>query len=282
MTRRLRARLSRLVLLSYPPSFRERYGIELSALVDDTGVSARTLVDLAHGSVRAWVWPTYIGDRAAQRSARLRASVGTIWAAGTAAALVVPGMNRLLFDPLPQHSDPTAQRLAQASQIPLLIAAVLLIGAGAIAGLAGLRSVRPSERSQVVRPLAPAALLGGIEALGLIAVWALRRGHPSVWPHPSIAFVAVGVAWVLGFGLFVIAAAVGPPLALRRTCPAVGPLQTATIVATVAVGGLTVAVGMCVAAASLQGLTPAAVLASLYGIASLCSAAVAARRALPV
>lgn len=47
-------RRHRLLLGLYPPSFRERYGDELEALVEDTASSPRISRDLAVGALRAW------------------------------------------------------------------------------------------------------------------------------------------------------------------------------------------------------------------------------------
>ncbi|HUY57564.1 MAG TPA: hypothetical protein VMV12_07020 [Candidatus Micrarchaeaceae archaeon] len=48
-------RRHRLLLGLYPPSFRERYGDELQALVEDTSSSQQQISrDLALGALRAW------------------------------------------------------------------------------------------------------------------------------------------------------------------------------------------------------------------------------------
>ena len=54
MSARLRRR-HRLLLGLYPPSFRERYGDELQALVEDTSSSQQISRDLALGALRGWV-----------------------------------------------------------------------------------------------------------------------------------------------------------------------------------------------------------------------------------
>jgi hypothetical protein len=125
-----RRRLAALLLRSYPPSFRDRYGTELKALVDDSPPSTRTLLDLARGASGAWLFPAFIGGVQERRRLRLQATVGTIWAAGVAGVLAVPGLDRLLFDPPPTHPSPSAQRLVDAAQVPLTIAMVLLVGPG--------------------------------------------------------------------------------------------------------------------------------------------------------
>jgi hypothetical protein len=53
MTRRLAA----VVLASYPLAYRRRYGEELAALVDDSPVNGRVVLDLLRGAVVAHLRP---------------------------------------------------------------------------------------------------------------------------------------------------------------------------------------------------------------------------------
>ncbi|MGC2191547.1 MAG: hypothetical protein WA751_04365 [Candidatus Dormiibacterota bacterium] len=65
-------RRHRLLLWLYPPSFRERYGSELAALVEDTLPAPRMTLDLALGAVRAWSGPRFRGRPDQRQKARLR------------------------------------------------------------------------------------------------------------------------------------------------------------------------------------------------------------------
>jgi len=52
-------RRHRLLLSLYPPRFRERYGAELQALVEDTSSPKRLTLDLALGAAKAWTGPRF-------------------------------------------------------------------------------------------------------------------------------------------------------------------------------------------------------------------------------
>jgi hypothetical protein len=69
----------RWALRAYPPSFRDRYGDELAALVDDLAPSWRHTADLYAGAARAWLRPRFTGPEPERR--RLQASVTTVWVA---------------------------------------------------------------------------------------------------------------------------------------------------------------------------------------------------------
>jgi hypothetical protein len=46
--------MTRLITSLYPRKWRERYGEELSELIDETGLSPRVAVDVARGAAREW------------------------------------------------------------------------------------------------------------------------------------------------------------------------------------------------------------------------------------
>ncbi|MGA7173335.1 MAG: hypothetical protein WCB86_06395 [Candidatus Dormiibacterota bacterium] len=54
-------RRHRLLMSLYPRRFRERYGAELRALVEDTSSSERMTLDLALGVLKAWTGPSSAG-----------------------------------------------------------------------------------------------------------------------------------------------------------------------------------------------------------------------------
>ena len=70
------ARLTRAIVWVYPPSWRERYGDEYAALLADTGVGPRAVLDTVRGAADAWISPAATvlsGPR------RLRATVSVVW-----------------------------------------------------------------------------------------------------------------------------------------------------------------------------------------------------------
>ncbi|MCA2226263.1 hypothetical protein [Nonomuraea aurantiaca] len=73
--------VARVVMACHPPWFRERYGEELAALVEETGGGPRVLLDLAAGAVRAWLRPALSGDPAARVRRRMQATLATTWIA---------------------------------------------------------------------------------------------------------------------------------------------------------------------------------------------------------
>jgi hypothetical protein len=140
--------LRALVLRCYPPSFRARYGLELAALVTDLGPRAST-GDLLAGAARAWVRPRFAGPDAPRR--RLQATVATVWVAVCLGGLIVPMATRSLLDPPVAGADATvrglltaatvllavAWGLAVAGALPLLLRAVVAVGAATLAAVRG-------------------------------------------------------------------------------------------------------------------------------------------------
>jgi hypothetical protein len=65
---------ARAALALYPPSWRDRYGEEVRALLDESGGGARAVASLAWRALPAWIWPApHLHDR----PARMRASLAT-------------------------------------------------------------------------------------------------------------------------------------------------------------------------------------------------------------
>jgi hypothetical protein len=73
-------RLARAALACYPLAWRERYGDEVRALLDDSGADLRTVASLAGQAVLAWAWPP---QHLYDRPARMRGSVATMLVAWT-------------------------------------------------------------------------------------------------------------------------------------------------------------------------------------------------------
>jgi hypothetical protein len=273
-------RLAAVALASYPPSFKARYGVELRGLVEEDTVDHRVVADLALGAARAWLRPSFDGDPLERRRRRLQATVATTWVACCAGAMAVPGLNRALLDPPPPHVDPMVRHLLEGAQLPLAVAGLLLLAAGLLAGLPTARGALSNRDRRILGPIVPAVVLSAVEGAGLLAVWLLRRGHPAMWPHPSVAFVIVGLSWVLGFGGLVIAAAIGPAVALTRSTPTARQLTKATWASAAAAIVLASAVVLCVIAVGLNGVGIYGATGSLVGLAACVVAVTAAGRGL--
>jgi hypothetical protein len=276
MSSRLRS-AAQLAVATYPPSFRARYGEELRALVDEQPPTVRGVADLVLGSARAWMTPSFVGDDATRRRQRLQASIATVWVAGCLGSLTVPGVTRALTDPRPAGSSPAVDPLLSAAQYALAICGGLLVTAGVMAGLRVGRDAFARRRWRVLRPLVPGVILAGVEAVGIAVVAVLRRGHPSQWPHPSVAFMIAGSLWVLGFGVLVAAVAVGPAVALHRAAPPARHLAPAAALAMAASVALAISVLLC-AAAAVVAASAVAIVGTVYGLVTATIALTSAAR----
>ena len=213
----------------YPPSFRERYGTEMQVLVEDLG-HRRITSDLLLGAARAWIRPVIAGDPSEQRRRRLQATVSTGWVGWCAGSMAAPAITRVLLDPPVAGADKSVQHFLDIAQIGFFVGAVLvLIAAAPLVGVLLLPAIRRRDR-QLLGPLAPAFGLAVFEGVGLAVIAVLRRSHPASWPHPSIPFVIVGSAWLLGFLALAGAGAIGPPVVLARARPSDGVLRWAVLV----------------------------------------------------
>ena len=77
--------LLRALLRLYPPRWRERYGEEYDALLEEHGADLRTLADVAAGAVDAWLGAARMQTCEGRQRSALTAS---LWAAVAIAACV--------------------------------------------------------------------------------------------------------------------------------------------------------------------------------------------------
>jgi hypothetical protein len=255
----------RVLLACYPPSFRDRYGAELAALVEETGAGPRVCWDVAVGAAAAWLRPAFTGEPSERDRRRVQAGLSAIWVAWCVGMLAVPVVDRALLDP----PVPGAGRAVRT-----LVAGgwwVLLAGGAVAAGCALLlirRVLVPALRSgrrRVGRPLLPAVVLLVLESAGTGGVWLLRRGHPPAWPHPSTAFVAALLGWLAGLAALAVVGTAGPPVALRRAGPPARAMRLPAVLA----------IGVTAALTALAALQAAAVLLAGHGPVAFGGAAVA-------
>ena len=237
-------RLSRLVLRAYPPSFRARYGAELSALVEDLPASGPMTADLVLGMIRAWVRPAFGGPDG--RRHRLQASVATAWVAWCAGFMTVPAMAKALLDQ-PSVGPTIAVRL-------LVHAAEVLLLAGWVVALLGVltmipRVIAPALRARpwaLLRPLLPALVLGMAVLLGLLVfVLGHAAGEPGM---PALFFI-----WLGGVTAFLCCLGIGPAVSLGRSAPAAAELKLPAWFAAVMTWALALMTACCLAAILLAG-----------------------------
>jgi len=239
---------ARWALRAYPPSFRDRYGDELAALVDEVTPSWRHTAGLYAAAARAWIRPAFTGDDATRH--RLQASVTTVWVAWCAGFLLAPAMQKALLDPPGPGADTTVRRLLDVS-VTMFAAGwvVALVGAAVVVGRALLPAIR-GRRWSVLRPLMPATALGVLEGGGLVALAVTARSDAS---SPSPGLVVLGAAWLVGLLAFLACAGFGPVVAIVRLRPDSGVLRIPTFLAAGLSLCLAAMTATCAAAVLLAG-----------------------------
>ncbi|QHC24811.1 hypothetical protein [Streptomyces sp. GS7] len=184
----------RLALRVYPPAFRERYGPELEALVEDTGTGPRVVADLLVGALRAWLRPVMPNEPAERRRRRMQASVATTWVSWWAALCVLPLLHIVLTEQLrPDSADwvrpllDMAQYATDGSGLIPLVGALSLLAETARTG--NWAAWRPLLAPLALVPV----LLGGVWALMLRYLvdgpWLFALG----WVGPAAFLTAVAV-----------------------------------------------------------------------------------------
>ena len=242
------SRLARLALRAYPPSFRARYGDELAVLVSDLPASAGTAPDLLLGAARVWLRPRFAGADAARL--RLQATAATTWVAWCAGFLIAPAVNRALMDPPVAGASPAVRTLLDVAQVLCFLGwALVLLGAVPLVVGAVVPALRSREWAGL-RPLLPAAVLGVLEAAGLVAFLLLRGGGSST---PSAPVLVVGGLWLIGFVLFVCCLGVGPAVALDRLNVRTGLLRMPAVLALPVASTLAALTGCSLAAVTIAG-----------------------------
>jgi hypothetical protein len=220
--------LARAALSLYPPAWRARYGVEVRALLDDSGGGARAAASLAWHALPAWVWPPrQVHDQPARIRSSL-ATTGIAWAllAGLAAIFVqlAQAQRSSQVTTLAQH--PVIQWSYWAFD-GLLVASVLSVAVGGLPLwlLMLLTARRRGEVAWLLAPaIAPAVFLLAAFAIGTLVGRTSRLVVPGQSESvTNLANGGVGPWWflalaALGFAAAVLSAA-GPALALRRLRP---------------------------------------------------------------
>jgi hypothetical protein len=265
--------LTSLALLLYPPAWRERYGDEVLALLEDTGSGVAAAASLAVRAASAWVSPhRHLHDR----EARMRASVGTVllaWSALTGMGLVFAQLTQLQGFLPPGH--PLVQRCYLIFDAALAVSALTAAAGGLPLWLQMIRLAREQRRWRELAWLSLAVVVpAGYLATALTTLLVVHH------PEASGPWLFVGFA-VLGFGAAGLASA-GQAVALKRLAPAGPAVALAAVAAgvaavTVALAGLASAIaaaGLCWWATSFAGYHHAG-LAGAYLLIVVAAAAIA-------
>jgi hypothetical protein len=245
------AALARVALGLYPAAWRDRYGEEVRALLDDSGADLRTVTSLVWQAALAWVWPPrHLYDR----PARMRASLVTVFVAWT----MLAGLG-LVFAQLTefQGARPLAHPEVAWSYRIFDVAVAVSLLAGAVGGtplwLLLMRTALRRHRRRTVAVLLSPAIVP-VLYLGAVRVVVTLLHQPG----------GVGQWWFLAFVLagFVAASAfaAGPALALRALRPQGPAVELAARAAFL--GAL--AMGLA-GAASIRGAVGATLWAPQYG-----------------
>jgi hypothetical protein len=234
-----------MILGAYPPSFRRRYGDELTGLVADGHAGWRDTVDLVRGAGHAWVSPVFGGPPAQARRARLQATTVTVLAAWCASLVAGAGFAKSVDDPrLPGLHGAAWAAYTTGSAALQVLAAVVLASGFAVWLLVVVPAGRAHRRDVLVPALAPAVVAAlWLGVTGLVALFAhhvVRRGNVALtWPRGAVV-LAVLVAYAAVTLACVVGCATGAAVALRRAELSAPRLARTAVVAVLAALGVAV------------------------------------------
>jgi hypothetical protein len=217
--------VARSALRLYPAAWRERYGDEVLALLDDTAGGWPAALGLAAQALPMWVWPPrHLYDQ----DARMRASIATVlaaWSFLTGLAVVfVQFTQQQGFAPA---AHPVVGRSYAVFDVALSVSVLVIIAGSVPLWLTMLGRARRDRRH---RDLARLLLPVAVPAVYLLSAFGAGR----LVHHPE----ASGPWWFIGFtiGGFAAAAvsAAGPILTLGRMRPSGRAVRLAVRAAAVA------------------------------------------------
>jgi hypothetical protein len=145
------------------------------------------------------------------------------------------------------------------------------------------RAVVPALRAgrwSVLRPLLPAAVIGALEAVALVALVLVAQSDATA----TTTMVALGVGCVAGLLAFLVSSGVGPAVAIRRLSPGSSVLRLPTLLSaalSACLAGLTAtgAAAVLVAGdASLVGSLAPVVTVVAVGVVASCTGLVSSAR----
>ena len=247
----MRTRLATALLALYPEGWRERYGEEMRALVEDDPPGPRGTLSLLTGAAGAHLRPRGRWREGMPAAASLRLSVGALFA-----CWIVVSLAGSAFAKETEHMGRVEHTHALLSVARDLITAGAAIGAAAVA-LGGLPLVwqafastrRRRDRRLAWLLAAPALAAGAL--VGLVALLphvAPARG--GGFPAPFV--LAILVPLTLGVLACALVAAVAPKAVMRRARPPAALLRLAALAGQgLAVAALLVTAGLLLYVAEL-------------------------------
>lgn len=239
----VRTRLAHVLVAIYPPSFRHRYGDELTALVEDAGPSWRDSVDLALGVGRAWVAPVFGGSALEQRRSRLQTTTTTVLGTWCASLLAAAAFSKAVDDPpLPGLHGVALTAYDIGTVVVEATAAAVLLAGFAFWLTVIVPALRARRRDVALPALAPALIVGvWLGITGLVALLAehivRRRSIALSWPRGALTLTVL-LVWVAITVVCAAGCAASAAVALRRAYVEVTRLRVSTFVAGLATVGI--------------------------------------------
>jgi hypothetical protein len=193
------ARLARLALALYPLAYRRRYGDEMEALIEDSGTSPASVLDLVRGALRAHLRPDPGVEGELGPDDRVRLGLGSILLCWVVFAVAGLG----LYKTTEGHSFVAvagAHGMVGTAYLAIQILAVIATGAvvvGAaplvLAALRQSRDRRAVERAAVIA--VGCVIVFAVATAGLVVVGNLRPA-----PSDTVSAVSFAVWTVLALG----------------------------------------------------------------------------------
>lgn len=236
------------LLRLYPRPWRERYGVEFGALLEDCSLSPFTVFDVMVGALDAHIAPPDITGRILRMLQQTRRSAITVFCAWIAFVVAGLAFNQMIEDDI--GSLNSAHTAIAAAYYILMAAAVIALLAVLVGGLpiafAVLRRAFTERRRDVLLLFAvpPISL-----AVWLLWTWIIATKIAPVGNDPA-HYAIPGLLLLSWIGLFVLAAIASTAavsLAIARTDVAPGLFRFALGPATVATLAMVVMLGAVVA-----------------------------------
>ncbi len=216
----------------YPATWRERYGEEFNALLEQCPARLGMVVNTAAGAIGAWMrWPAL-----ASASARLRGALTAVLWGGLVVLFIASGFVKAEIP----ATHPSVRAIGGALTWAAVVAAAAMAAGAAVPAVTVARIAKARRRTDVLRLIAapPAAGLVFVGFVAAIATWARRTQMAAPLGHTLFYILAV---------VFLASAIVtgrAPSLALRRIDPGARALRVSIPFAVVAVAALAAATAL--------------------------------------
>jgi hypothetical protein len=233
-------RLATMLVRAYPRSWRERYGDELLAWVEEGGLGPMAALDLARGALDARAHPELVEEGLVRMVGRLRGAVLGVLCGY--AAFVVAGAAYQKLTEYDDFTEAASRHTAlgasfQVVVVASLVALAAMVAAGAPIGLAVVRQALGGRR-ELRWPLA----LVGVSVVWFASELALLafEAHSPRGPNPQMSGSAGFYAWSATTLLAVVLGVAAAATAVRRAELGLGLLRFAAIGSTVVAGAMVV------------------------------------------